>query len=148
MFFIYRIMSSDSHDCLPGCSRLLLCTQLPWQRFALQSLSRGFQISGSFNGIITNAAATDYSITFPLKLFLHLPPNRFASSACVADLWYSNSDYVVSSHTIFITSKVPFRTENIILQNRPFQISKLPLAQTCTVHSLAKIGQVKCAACA
>lgn len=109
-------------------------------RFALQSSGRGFQISGSFNGIITNVAATDYSIAFPLQLFLGLLPNRFASSACV--LW------ILSSHTVFITNKVPFRTGNIIMQNRPFQISKWTLPQICTVRSLAKIGQVKCAACA
>lgn len=51
--------------------------------FALQSSSRGFQISGSFNGIVTNTAATDYSITFPLQLFLGLLPSRLASRACV-----------------------------------------------------------------
>lgn len=60
---------------------------------------------------------------------------------CVENLWYSNSDSVLISHHS-VHNKLPFRAENTIMQNKPF------LAQTCMVCSLAKIGQVKCVACA
>jgi len=49
-------------------------------QLALQNHGRGFQSSGSFNAVLTKPAATGYSITFLVELFLGLLPSMFPSS--------------------------------------------------------------------
>lgn len=70
------------------------------------------------------------------------------SCMCGADLCCSSRGCVLSSHTVFIGSRVSFRAGNIIYYAEQ-TISNQQMASCsslCTVCSLAEAGQVKCAA--
>lgn len=112
--------------------------------FAPQPPSRAFHISASFHGIRTKAASTAAAFSGSA------PKQVCISCMCGSHLWCSNRGCVLSSHTVFMSSRVPFRAENIIYYAEQ-TISNQQMASCssmCTVCSLAKAGQVKRAACA
>jgi len=85
----------------------------------------GFQSSGSFNAVLTKPAATGYSITFLVELFLGLLPSMFPSSV----LQICGAVMVPISRVAIalLTNKPRFITEHIIMQNRPFQMIRSAL---------------------
>lgn len=146
LVFICSILSSGSHDHLPGRSLLLLCAQLPWQPACTAAIEQGCWIFASFHGISLPSKPT--ALRFLLSFFLGLLPSMFAASARVLQV----CGVVIvpiswAAITLFKTNKAPCKRESILRQKRPFQVIKPPFAQKHTVRSLAKIGQLKCESC-